>query len=759
MAVEFALHDLGWRAFQQLCHTITREVMGQTVERFLDANDGGRDGAFVGTWDPGDGPLSGQFVIQCKHTTDPRATLSLGDLRDEFAKAERLAAKDLCDVYVLMTNHRIVGRTAEDIVGELKSRGVDHTKLLGAGWINDTIVTNPRLRRLVPRLYGLGDLTEILDERARAQTAAVLNAMRSDLAKLVLTGVHSRAAEALESHSFVMLSGRAAAGKTTAAAQLALGAADDYGCDIVRLDRIGALVHRWNPDSAEPQLFWLDDVFGATHLDYAQTTDWTRALPYITGALEAGCRFVVTSRDYILAAAEPYLRPGSLPFLSHAEVVVDVHDLTAEERRHILYNHLRHGRQPDEFLRRAQLHLDRLADHPEFSPELARRLADPFFTRAVQPSWPDSLNKFFSRPRVLLNDVIRGLDADGRAALGLIYLADGWLESPVAPDPTATGLLERFGSGLAGVIASLQAMDGSIVLHQVRGSQTGWTFAHPTMAEAFADLLTTPELLPFYIAAAPQGSLLGTIRCGDRGPQTALTVPPALWDAVQDRLDEPPAPGREAWSDRNARNRFLATRCSRDFLAAWASRHMKAIDAMSTPGLMLNVHASNMLAQTLHADGLLPEHVRRSHVEALIEYAADGSDPRALWDEAFRQMFTDSELEKLNRRVRDGLLADPATTLWEQEMAGYDGTDPSQFFSHLEELVSKRDRIPTELWSLVPRLQSAIEDWIADHPDPDPEAAGHRSPRRGAESTMDTPTTDRSIFDDLVDGRGVGDGK
>ena len=56
---------LGWKSFQQLCHTIVREILGQTVESFLDTNDGGRDGAFSGTWEQhGTEDLQVKFVIQ-----------------------------------------------------------------------------------------------------------------------------------------------------------------------------------------------------------------------------------------------------------------------------------------------------------------------------------------------------------------------------------------------------------------------------------------------------------------------------------------------------------------------------------------------------------------------------------------------------------------------------------------------------------------------------------------------------------------------
>jgi hypothetical protein len=45
--------------------------VGAEVHAFADSNDGGRGGAFNGTWRPGgraaeDG-IDGRFVIQCKH--------------------------------------------------------------------------------------------------------------------------------------------------------------------------------------------------------------------------------------------------------------------------------------------------------------------------------------------------------------------------------------------------------------------------------------------------------------------------------------------------------------------------------------------------------------------------------------------------------------------------------------------------------------------------------------------------------------------
>ena len=165
--VTFALHDLGWSDFQSLCHHISRETLGQTVVSYLDSNDGGRDGAFSGVWKQHDGEtFCGEFVIQVKHTTKPDTTLSPSDLAHEFDQAERLAKLGRCDVYLLMTNARMTARTEEILDQQLRDRGISQSRILTSTWINETIKKSRRLRMLVPRLYGLGDLTQILDGRA-----------------------------------------------------------------------------------------------------------------------------------------------------------------------------------------------------------------------------------------------------------------------------------------------------------------------------------------------------------------------------------------------------------------------------------------------------------------------------------------------------------------------------------------------------------------------------------------------------------------
>lgn len=233
----FALHTLGWRAFQDLCLVVLREVLGQTVQAFADSNDGGRDGAFEGQWNPDRAPnsaLTGHVVAQCKATASADGSISLSTVGDEIAKAKTLVEKGRCDSYILMTNATVSGTAAAKIEDELKAVGVQHVLIYERNSINLAIATNSRLRRFVPRVYGLGDLSTILDERRYEQSKALLASMGQDLSTFVPTESHRCAVEAVEKFGFVLLLGDPASGKSVIASTLAAAAMHEWDCLVQR---------------------------------------------------------------------------------------------------------------------------------------------------------------------------------------------------------------------------------------------------------------------------------------------------------------------------------------------------------------------------------------------------------------------------------------------------------------------------------------------------------------------------------------------
>ena len=534
----YDLHNLGWHSFQQLCLTIARHILGQCVESFLDSHDGGRDGAFAGSWNPsGNEYISGHFVIQCKFTSRADHKLRVSDLSAELAKTTRLVREGRCDCYVLLTNAGVSGRRAEKIEALFKGAGVRHVLLFGSTWICQQIQGSKHLRMLVPRLYGLGDLSQILDDRAYSQARALLTSLRDDLAKIVVTDAYRRSAAALDEHGFVLLIGEPAAGKTTIASLLAMGAADQWGASTLKLDNPDKVIDHWNPDEPS-QFFWLDDAFGVMQYESSLAHGWNHILPQVRTMLRKGAKIVMTSRDYIYKRARQELKESAFPLLRESQVVIDVQDLTPDEKRQILYNHLKLGRQPQEFRTQVKPHLDAIATHERFIPETARRLADPLFTRGL---WIDRyyLLEFVDKREQFVQEVLQGLDRHSKAALALIYMRNDRLESPIALHESEREALERLGSDLGNCGTALDALNGSLVQRIDSDGNHVWRFKHPTIGDAYASLLTQhPELLGIYLKGAATEKLMAQVTCGDVGLERAVVIPRALFPLMLQRLQD-----------------------------------------------------------------------------------------------------------------------------------------------------------------------------------------------------------------------------
>jgi hypothetical protein len=82
--------------------------------------------------------------------------------------------------YLFLTNHTVSGDRATKIEAEFEQvPGIKKALSYGAEWISKTIRGSSRLRMLVPRVYGLGDLGEILDERAYTQAKDILSSLEA----------------------------------------------------------------------------------------------------------------------------------------------------------------------------------------------------------------------------------------------------------------------------------------------------------------------------------------------------------------------------------------------------------------------------------------------------------------------------------------------------------------------------------------------------------------------------------------------------
>jgi len=751
----YELHRLGWNCFQQLCQTICREVLGQTVESFLDSNDAGKDGAFSGIWTPAPGEVyTGRFVIQCKFTANAGQNLKPSDIKEEIEKVRKLVASGQCNVYVLMTNAGVSGTQTNEVKTLLAQAGVEHVLIFGSTWINQQIRERKSLRMQVPRMYGLGDLSQILDERAYSQARSVLESMREDLAKVVITASYGKAVEALNKHGFVMLIGEPAAGKTTIASMLAMAAADKWGSSVLKLNDPSKVEERWNPEEPS-QFFWVDDAFGIMQYESSLAHSWNHILLQVRAMLRQGAKIVMTSRDYIYKRARRDLKDSSFPLFNESQVVIDVHDLSEQERQQILYNHLKLGSQPQTFRAKIKMHLPAVAAHPRFVPEIARRLADPTFTKRLFLT-EYHLGQFVQKREQLLQEVLDGLDADSMAALALIYMKKDHLESPISLQETEENALQRLGSSLGRCITALESLNGSLVVHQQTEGESVWRFKHPTIGDAFASVLArTPDLLGIFLLGSATENLVEQVVCGDVGIEKAVMVPKSLYPQMIARLEEFTTTERfksqylAVWGAKWSLHSFLTRRCSKAFLALYIQANPELVIQVCTPGLQLNCSSEVDLAVRLHEFGLLPEASRKAFIQAVSAYALSGEDMYALNDEVIRSIFTDDEFDALIAEVRMELLP-RLSSVRRNEQSNYMSDEPANdYMDHLLEnfkTLKNKFKEDAEAVRIIEREIELAENWISEHDDESLELEP-----RSLDSTIavDQSHGSRSIFDDV----------
>src|SRR3546814_18434152 len=122
------------------------------------------------------------------------------------------------------------------------------------------------------------------------------------------------------------------------------------------------------------------------------------------------------------------------------------------------------GRQPKEFKAAIKGLLQGVADHERFIPEVARRLADPMFTKDLHIS-KYALSEFVRRQERLLVDICNSLDDDSKAELAMIYMRNGRHESPIQLTESEKTELESMNRDHGHITLDLQALVDRLEVH------------------------------------------------------------------------------------------------------------------------------------------------------------------------------------------------------------------------------------------------------------------------------------------------------
>lgn len=704
--VDFALHTLGWKAFQDLCAQVMEEELETTISVYREAQDGGQDAVFLAKSPDG---LTVVGTVQCKFSSKPEQRLRSSDITGELKHVEQLVAKQMASVYYFITSMGVDADVARDIRERLSALGVREPHAVGKEWLLGKIKASPRLRALVPRVYGLGDLSTILDERCAAQTLALLGDHRKALNVYVPTAPHRAAVNILAQHKFVLLLGAPATGKSTLAAILAMMAVDKNEVQVFKCDGPIELKQHWNPNDNK-RLFWVDDAFGANLLMPEYVNAWIEFMPKLKTALEHGCHFILTSRTHIWNDAQPRLGSRNHPLLANRSAVVNVGTLTQSEREQILYNHLKAGNQPLDWKAKIKDYLPQLSTAYGLLPELARRLGDKDYTGHIR-QLPDDLLRFIAHPQEFLVQTFQELSAEQQAALTLVFLARSRLPVHLLPEGEAILVAASYGVTKANMTQALFQLAGSFVVCRRDGDKEYWAFWHPTFADAISAILSKrPDLIDVYVRGAGLDTLLTEVICEGAPPvRDAVVVPLSSSEALIGRLLETP----DEESANEQLFEFLNHRLPKDLMRKVLERapDLPGRQGERSSWYRLRRREEVRLRATAYEMRVLNEDVRLATVTMLEEGALYSFDASFIQDDSILAMFRPSEL----MRLTTGLLAKLDSEIAEKIEECRDQADPdddiesqfqevSDFLDHIRYLVeadeifeSKHDELNASL--------------------------------------------------------------
>jgi energy-coupling factor transporter ATP-binding protein EcfA2 len=672
------LNSLGWFAFQELCATILTTKFNFPVQTFSATHDGGRDIAFNGVLNEGvNGYISGSFSIQCKFSSrENNLTPTL--MKEDAIKAEYLAKKGLADNYLIFTNMNISGESASKIESMFNTISrIKRCCIYGNEFIIRTIKETPELRSKIPRLYGLGDLSEILDDRAYSQAQTILSFMGNDIKKMVITQAYKNSYSALSKHHFVLLLGEPACGKSIIASCLAVAAVDSYGARPIKINDAKAFSQHFNPNE-DKQFFWMDDVFGATQINSNRISEWNAVLPLLSAAINKGSQVIFTSRDYIYRDALSYLKVEAFPLIKNSQVVIKVSEIAEDEKEKILYNHIKFGDQDREYKTKIKQHLPLVAHNSSFLPETARRLGNKCFTSNLNLTEKD-IKYFVENPKSFLEDIIRNIDANKKTAVALIFMRGGTLLSPVKCTTEEANSLKRLGGGLDELPLALDSLKDSILVNVFVDEQYIWRFKHPTMADAFASIVAeNTELMDIYLTGAPLRQVLSEIVCSDIYISGAkLVIPKAAYNILLDRID------KEYSSSTVMLKSFLAYRSNAIFLSEFIDRFPEfrcELKIDGTSGRLTDL----TIIHSLHLQGKLPESERLRHFNTLKKMATDLPDSTFSKKEA-RIILTDTEYCEILESIKNEVLPNINIVIDNMEDEFYSFIPPEDYFFEIQE--------------------------------------------------------------------------
>jgi hypothetical protein len=282
--------------------------------------------------------------------------------------------------FTFITNSLVTADNREKIRAVFQGAMISSTiHVWGGDDICDILDRHKGIARSFPQLLSIRDLDDLIsfaltkESRERSETALQL---ATELVPVFApTSSYERAWNVLRKHHFAVLEGPPEVGKSAIAWMVGLTQAAQ-GWETVVCQTPGVFFHMI--EGGRPQVFIADDAFGRGEYDPTRMSIWEADLDLVLHRLDRRHWLVWTSRKHILerACARMDAQGMARSFPDPGTILVDVSELSVEERALILFRHAKSAGLEKEAKALIRKYAGEIIYDPEFTPERIRRFVD-----------------------------------------------------------------------------------------------------------------------------------------------------------------------------------------------------------------------------------------------------------------------------------------------------------------------------------------------------------------------------------------------
>ena len=368
--------------FEALCQDIMTRRLGVQLRRFAPGKDGGVDLT--------DDAAHHNIVVQVKHYMGTSTSGLIRTLKTELPKVKALkpkqyyicCSKQLSDPSIaglyqhfadyMDSSWNIVTLTEiDDFLKQQENRDIlrKHFKL----WLDDT-----------------GILNELHNDEIFVDCDVLMADAEVKQHRFVRTAVFDKALDILEKGRTLCIIGDPGVGKTITSQMLVLHyAAEGYRVRYTtEVTDLNSLKRNLQADKDAKEVILLDDCFGQAYFEMksSQSTELVSLIRYVRH--HTNKLLILNSRITIFqeAKARQRILNDSLEQKEFQVHVLDMNQMSLEEKAKILYNHLAFSGIPKAYFRNIQKdkHYQTIVRHPNYNPRIIEYVCSPSRYETVQ---------------------------------------------------------------------------------------------------------------------------------------------------------------------------------------------------------------------------------------------------------------------------------------------------------------------------------------------------------------------------------------